>query len=104
MALVLGSCGRDTVQTKYVPVPGEPAPTKPGGGGGGGADQQPSYQETVALLNTYCQKCHANAAFMQSENGLKASAAKSRVWNKSMPPDQSALPDQERRKILAFFQ
>lgn len=95
-----GGCGTDTVRTRYVPIdpidPGAPSPPR-------GGDEKPSYQETVALLNTYCQKCHSSAAFMGSEKGLLASAAKQRVWNKSMPPDQSSLPDVERKKILAFF-
>lgn len=100
------SCGSDTVHTKYVPIPDGGTTTDPGTQppAPGGGDTAPSYQETVALLTTYCQKCHVNAAFMKSEVGLIASAAKNRVWNKSMPPDQSSLPDPERRKILAFFQ
>lgn len=99
-------CGRDIVRTKYVPVP-----TGDSGGGGGPVDRppapngdKPSYGETQALLNNYCLKCHANAAFMESEKGLLASQAKQRVWNKSMPPNQNDLPDAEREKILAFFQ
>lgn len=92
-------CGRDVVRTEYVAVPdvggGDPVDSP--------VDGKPSYQETQALLNTYCLKCHGSAAFMGSEKGLLASAAKQRVWNKSMPPNQESLPDAERKKILAFF-
>ncbi len=92
-------CGRDVVRTEYVTVPddGGSDPVDPP------VDEKPSYQETQALLNVYCLKCHANASFITSEKGLLASAAKQRVWNKQMPPNQEALPDAERKLILAFF-
>ena len=105
----LAGCGRDVVRKVYFPVDtGTPPPS--GGGtttppppSGGGSDA-PTYQETQALLNTHCLRCHASAAFMGSEKGLLASSAKERVWSKSMPPNQDDLPDEERKKILAFFQ
>lgn len=110
LLLSLG-CGREIVR-EYVPVPaggGSGGNGSNGGSGGsgsggsGGSGGKPSYQETQALLISNCQSCHASAAFMQSERGLRSSAAKNRIRNNTMPPNPSALPDKERQKILAFF-
>ena len=101
MALFVDGCGQDRVVKEYVPVPtGGTGSTGTGGTGG-----QPSYQETQALLNNYCQACHSTAQFMQSERALRASAVKDRVRSGNMPPSNAGkqLPNDERKKILNFF-
>ena len=103
MALFLSGCGSDRVVREYVPVPGGGTGQVPGSGTGTGG--KPSYQETQALLNNYCQACHSTAQFMQSERALRSSAVKDRVRSGNMPPSNAGkrLPDDERKKILNFF-
>lgn len=100
-ALFMFGCGTDRVIKEYVPVPAPSGGTPPSGGGGG----TPSYQETQALLNSYCLSCHSTAQFMGSERALRSSAVAARVRSGSMPPSNAGkrLPDTERKKILTFF-
>jgi len=100
MALFLCGCGSDRVVREYVP-----APSTGGTGGTGSTGDKPSYQETQALLNNYCQACHSTAQFMQSERALRSSAVKDRVRSGNMPPSNAGkrLPDEERKKILNFL-
>ena len=104
------SCGTERVT--YRDAPSDGGGGDPGGGGGsGGGDPggggngggKPSYAEVQGLLNNYCASCHANANFMKSERGLRDSSVKQRVQNRSMPPNANALPEEERKLMLAFF-
>lgn len=99
-SLFIFGCGQDRIIKEYVPVPAPGGTTPPAGGGGA-----PSYQETQALLNSYCLSCHSTAQFMGSERALRSSAAASRIRSGSMPPSNAGkrLPDSERKKILNFF-
>lgn len=103
IAVLSFGCGQDRYIKEYVPVPGSGGTNPPPSNGNNNG--KPSYQETQALLVTYCQACHSSAQFMSSERALRSSGVLNRVRSGNMPPSNAnrALPDAERRKILTFF-
>jgi mono/diheme cytochrome c family protein len=94
MTLSCGAPEADKEPTEPAPQP-TPSPT-PGG--------RTSFAEAQSIMQSYCAECHANAGFIKSETALKASTAKARVQNATMPPpyaDQMSAAD--RGKFLNFF-
>ncbi len=78
------------------PIP-QPTP-KPGTGSG------TSFAEAQSIMQEYCAECHANAGFLKTEAALKASSAKARVQNSSMPPPYAnPMGAAEKQKFLGFF-
>jgi hypothetical protein len=76
-----------------------PIPSPGGGGSGGGV----SFNEARAIMGEFCERCHANAPWLQSETALRNSGVKNRTSNKSMPPNQNEMPDAARNRLLEFF-
>jgi len=100
---LLGGCGAET-ENSAAPVAETPVVTDPGNPG----DPAPAkigYQQMQADISIYCVSCHANDPFVKSESGLRASAAKLRLTNKTMPPSfaPKGLPDNIRTEMLTFF-
>lgn len=97
LALLLIGCGTDVQTVEPTPTPG------PGPGPIPGNDKT-TFQEITQLHQTYCIQCHANSGFVRSESLLKASTAKQRVQNGSMPPPNGPrMGDADRQKYLNFF-
>lgn len=67
-------------------------------------DGEITYEDMEALHNKYCVSCHPTG-FTDSERALRASSAKQRVQNKSMPPPNAPtrMGDADREKYLSFF-
>ena len=99
---LLAGCGSDVQQ---VPSP-TPTPNPiPNPGPGGGDDPKPtSWQRVEQIHQQYCIQCHANSRFIRDAESLKASSAKARVQNGSMPPPNGPrMPPEVREEYLDFF-
>jgi hypothetical protein len=100
--LLINGCGTErTVENRTpAPQPG-PAPTPDPGDD----NDELSYPEMQALLNSYCLSCHASARFMQSEQALRGSRVEEELLTRSMPPPNAnkQLPDAERSLMISFF-
>ena len=96
IALLVSPCGTDKVV--------EEPPPSPGPGPGPGPSPGTSWAEMERLHAEYCIQCHANSGFVRNEAALKASSAKQRVQNGSMPPPNGpVMPQEERQLYLNFF-
>jgi hypothetical protein len=93
------SCGAPTQQAESpAPIP-TPQPTGTPNPGG-----KTSFAEAQGIMQEYCSECHAGAAFTKSETALRASSAKSRVQNSTMPPPYAnPISSGEKAKFLNFF-
>jgi len=93
---LLAACGGFEQQQPQAPAPvPSPTPTPPGTGGG--------FAEVSSIMSQYCISCHAGAAFTKSEANFRASSAKSRVQNATMPPPYSTQMDAaSKAKFLSF--
>lgn len=91
------SCGAPVADKETPqPVP-QPKPTPSPGG-------KTSFADAQSIMQSYCAECHANAGFIKSETALKASTAKARVQNATMPPPYAdQMNATERGKFLNFF-
>lgn len=98
---LLAGCGTD-VQTVPSPAP-NPTPT-PNPNPGGDSPEPTSWQQVEQIHQQYCIQCHANSRFTRDAESLKASSAKARVQNGSMPPPNGPkMPPEVREKYLNFF-
>ena len=98
--LLLIGCGGTPQQPQSDPVPiPQPTGTPPPNPGG-----KTSFAEAQGIMKEYCAECHANAGFTKSEAALRASSAKSRVQNSTMPPPYANPIDAtDKAKFMNFF-
>ena len=93
-SILLISCGTDKIidnqQPNEPPVIIDP-------------NEKPSFSRIQEIHRQYCIQCHANSSFVKSEELLKASTAKQRVINKSMPQRPVVMPEAVRNEYLGFF-
>lgn len=102
LLMFLTACGQNKTIEKTIPGP---APVDPGPVDPIDPGEAISYQKMQGFMVSYCQSCHASAAFMQSESALRASQVKANLWSKRMPPTNAgkALPDNVRTQMVSFF-
>jgi len=81
--------------------------TPPGNSGGnaGGSNGKASFSEAREIMGQYCESCHANAPWLDSDRALRNSSVRPRTANKSMPPLSAPrrMPDTDRARLLSFF-
>jgi hypothetical protein len=100
-SIALSSCGSgEKVKIVEVEVPADPQP-----GPGPGPAPQPgtSWAEMRTLFNENCASCHRNDPFAESETALRASRSEAKIRNRTMPPNQNAMSENDRAKMLNFF-
>lgn len=105
--LLIYGCGSEQTVSEPPPRPAPPGDGggDPGGNPGGDPGGDITYPEMQALLNNYCQSCHASARFMQSEAALRGSRVEEELITRSMPVASAnkKLPDAERATMISFF-
>jgi len=102
IAMLMG-CGSG--ETKVVRVPSDPPaeqpppPVPPPRGG------KTSFNEARQIIGTYCESCHTNSPWLRDPASLKASGARARTQNNSMPPNNSPVKmgNAARQRLLNFF-
>jgi mono/diheme cytochrome c family protein len=98
MMFLAFSCGAPVAEKEPEPAP-QPKPSPSPNPGG-----KTSFAEAQAIMQTYCSECHAAAGFTKSEAGLKASSAKARVQNSTMPPPYAEqMSAADKGEFLGFF-
>jgi len=73
------------------------------GPGPGPIDEIPDFARMTEIHDSYCVQCHGGSAFTLSENALRASSAKQRVLNGTMPKPPISMPREVRDEYLSFF-
>ena len=92
------SCGAPVAEKEPEPVP-QPKPLPSPSPGG-----KTSFADAQAIMQSYCSECHAAAGFTKSEAGLRASSAKARVQNSTMPPPYAEqMSAADKAEFLGFF-
>lgn len=62
-----------------------------------------SFADVSKIMAQYCVECHAGAGFTKTEQQFRASSAKARVQNGTMPPPYATQMDAtSKQKFLSF--
>jgi hypothetical protein len=99
LALFLTACGgyETSSQPPAGPTP-QPTPNPTPGPGG-----PTSFADVSKIMGQFCVECHAGAAFTKGEQQFRASSAKARVQNGTMPPPYATQMDAtSKQKFLGF--
>lgn len=99
LSILANSCGGYETKSE---APASPAPTPnptPNPGPGTPTD----FAEITRLMSQFCVECHAGAGFTKTEQQFRASSAKARVQNGTMPPPYATQMDAtSKQKFLSF--